>query len=316
MMEPAGANRRVRLRRSPHRAVGIAVLQRGDDAVTGRPRIRNRSRVHRRPVRVARRTGFVAAPAHVGAGVGEHHRVGLEPPHQAEHAQPIVFLPAPVGPFAVGAVEPHLGNGAVARQQLGELLAVEVVVAGRVPVHRRVAIPRRQIQTGAQPLAPARVGELAHHVPRTAAPRAPRHRVRREPAGPQAEPVVMLGGEDQRACAGGPAGPGPLACVQRRRVEHRRVLAPVAPLVVRERVDPEMEEQRQLVALPDELRGRGTRAGRLRPRKPHHAPAERRGHRGREGPSGERHPLYRAGTAATSNASAFFTLSLPTPAPR
>ena len=60
--------------------------------------------------------------------------------------------------------------------KLGELVAIEVVVARRVAVDRRVTIPRRQVEAGAQPLALAGVGELAHQ-------------------------VVVLGGQDQRAGA-------------------------------------------------------------------------------------------------------------------
>src|SRR5256885_16726375 len=125
------------------------------------------------------------------------------------------------------------------------------------------------------------------HAPRSAPPRAPRYGVRGEPAGPQAEAVVMFGSEDQRARARRPGGTGPLTGVQRGRVEHRGVLTPVAPLVVGERVDAEMEKQRQLVALPGELRGRGAGAGRGPASEARHAPAQRRRHRGCKVPPSE-----------------------------
>ncbi len=212
VMKPAWADRHVGLRGPPRPAAGggSAVLERGDDRVTRRPRIGDGRRVDGGPIRVARRSGLVAAPAHVGTGVGEHHRVGLEPAHEAEDAGPIVHLPAPIGPLTVGPVEPHFGDGAVAREQLRQLVAVEVVVARRVAVHRRVAVPRREIQPGAETLAPAGVGELAHDIARAAPPRAPRARVLGDAAGPQTEAVVMLGGEDQGPGPARARGPGPL----------------------------------------------------------------------------------------------------------
>ena len=122
---------------------------------------------------------------------------------------------------------------------------------------------------------------------------------------------MMLGGENQRAGAGLPARAGPLAGIERRRIEHRGVFAPVTPLAVGEGIDAEVEEQRQLVALPGELRGRGP--GPLVPRRPtpsaHRAPGEGTGHRSRKvtprdthGPL--RYGLPRAGGTAESDAQA------------
>src|SRR2546430_12739818 len=92
---------------------------------------------------------------------------------------------SPVRAFAVGAVDPHLADGPVAREQLGELVAVEVVVARRIAVDGGVPIPGREIEAGAQLFAPAGVGEPPHHVPCPAAPRAARHGMLGEPAGPE-----------------------------------------------------------------------------------------------------------------------------------
>src|SRR5439155_26901362 len=132
--------------------------------------------------------------------------------------------------------------------------AVEVVVARRIAVHRGVAIPGREIKPGAQAFAAAGIGELADHVPHPAAPRALRHGMLGEPAGPEAEAVVMLGSQDQGAGAAGLGRAGPLTRVEARRVEHARVLAAIAPLAVGERVDAEVEEHGELVLLPGELR--------------------------------------------------------------
>src|SRR5947199_347570 len=183
--------------------------------------------------------------------------------------------------FAVGAVEPHLADGPVTREQLGELVAVEVVVARRIAVDWGVPIPRREIEAGAQPFAPAGVGELPHHVPCPPAPRAARHGMLGEPAGPEAEAVVMLGGQDQGAGAAGLGRAGPLTRVQLRRVEYRRVLVAVPPLAVGERIDAEMKEEGELVALPGHLRG-----GRMGPDAWldlfHHRPRQGAGGRPRE----------------------------------
>src|SRR5207253_1839503 len=74
---------------------------------------------------------------------------------------------------------------------------------------------------------------------------------------------------------------GPLTRVQLRRVEYRRVLVAVPPLAVGERIDAEMKEEGELVALPGELRG-----GRMGPDAWldlfHHRPRQGAGGRPRE----------------------------------
>src|SRR4029078_5568035 len=87
----------------------------------------------------------------------------------------------------------------VLREQLRELLAVEVVVARRVAVDARVAIPRREIQARLQALGTAGVHELADPVAAAAPERRALDRVLRGLRRPQAEAVVMLRGENHRA---------------------------------------------------------------------------------------------------------------------
>src|SRR2546422_9029979 len=70
----------------------------------------------------------------------------------------------------------------------------------------------------------------------------------------------MLRGEDHGTEAGRTGGARPLAGVEPRRVEDRRILGAVSPLAVGERVHAEMEEHGQLVPLPGELRGGGAGA--------------------------------------------------------
>ena len=74
--------------------------------------------------------------------------------------------------------------------------------------------------------------------------------------GPEAKPVVMFGGEDHRAKPSRPRRPRPLPGVEPGGRENRRVLRTVAPLSVGERVHAEMQEERQLVLLPFQLRAR------------------------------------------------------------
>ena len=263
MVKPARPNRRVRLRRAPHRAVAIPVLQRVDDAWTADAWRRHSRRIDGGPVRLAGRAVLVAAPADVGPRVREDDGIRLEFLDETERARPVVDLPLPVGSFAVGAVEPHFVEPAVLRQQLGQLIGVDVVVSRRVAVGGMIPVPRRQIEPGAEPFGPAGIDELAHHVAAAATPRAFRDGVRRRFGRPETEPVVMLGGEDHGPEAGGACGPGPGASVERGRREDRGILAAVTPLAVGEGIDAEVQEERELVALPRELRGRRAWAGLL-----------------------------------------------------
>ena len=222
---------------------------RGDDA-----------RVDGGPVGGASGAAFVADPAHVGAGVGEHHGPGLQSAHGTPGARPVVHLLPAVRAFGIGAVEPDFVNLAVLGEQFGELRDVEVVVARRVAVGGLVSVPRREIQSGADAIGPAGVDELPHQVARTSAPWAGGHRVRGGACWPEAEAVVMLGGEDHGLHTGGSGGAGPLPGIEGGGIEDARVLGTVAPLTVGEGVHPEVHEERELVALPVELGARGTRA--------------------------------------------------------
>src|SRR6185312_1478012 len=200
--EPAGADRDVRFAGPPRAAVRVAGAQQG-----ARPRavgtgVRHAGRVHAGPAGFAGRALLVADPAHVGAGVGEHHGVGLQLAHGGVDARPVVGLLAAVRAFAVGAVEPHFHDLAVVGEQLGELGDVEIVVGRAAAVALRVAVPRRQVEACAQAFSAAGVGELAHHIAMAVVPRAVFHRVLRGGGGPQAEAVVVLGGEDHAAEAG------------------------------------------------------------------------------------------------------------------
>src|SRR5437016_5536672 len=116
VIEPARPYGDVDLGWPPHRAGTIAVLQRVVDARSILSWKRHDGRVHGGPVRIARSTVFVSAPAHVRAGVGKHDRIGLESSHQTKEAWPVVNLALTVWPFAISAVEPHFGDRTVSRQ--------------------------------------------------------------------------------------------------------------------------------------------------------------------------------------------------------
>ena len=117
-----------------------------------------------------------------------------------------------------------------------------------------VAVPRREVQSRAEPLGSTGVHELANDVALPAAERARGDRVSRRGSRPETEAVVMLRREDQRAEAGGLRRACPLSRVEPSRIEDGRVFLAVPPFTVGEGVHPEMEEHRQLVALPGQLR--------------------------------------------------------------
>ena len=179
---------------------------------------------------------------------------------------PVVHLFLAVRTLAIRAIEPHFGDRPVLRQQLRELRDVDVVVARRVAVRGMIAIPGRQIEPDAKVFGSAGIHELADDVALSPAKGTRCDGVRRRLRRPETEAVVMLGGEDHRPEAGVPRRARPLPGVERGGIEDRRRLRPIAPLAVREGVHPEVEEHRELVSLPLELRARWSRPGERRDR--------------------------------------------------
>src|ERR1041384_7841685 len=228
----------------------------GGSRAAGRAGVGNGGGIHGGPVGFGGQPFFVADPADVGARVGEDDRRRLERVDQAEDPGPVVHLAAAVGSLAVGAVEPDLADGSVLAEQLGELRGVQIVVARGVAVGGLVPVPRREVEPRLELLRPACLHELPDQITPAAAPGAPRHRVRGGPGGPEAEAVVMLRGEDHRAESGRARRGRPLPGIECPGREDRRVLLSVAPLPVGEGVHAEVEEERELVALPRELRRR------------------------------------------------------------
>src|SRR5262249_12994613 len=150
---------------------------------------------------------------------------------------------------AVRAIEPDFRDLPVVREQLGELVDVQTVVARRIPVRGIVAVPGRQVEAGLQSLRAARVHELANDVAATAAERARPDGMPRRRGLPEAESVVVLRGEDHRAETGVARDACPLPGVERGGRERTGILVAVPPFAIAERVHAEVEEHRELVAL-------------------------------------------------------------------
>src|SRR3990170_3668005 len=266
MVEPARPDRNIGLAGPPDGTLRITLLQGAEHALPNRARIGHRVRLHGGPIGFTGHPALVADPANVGPCIGEDHRVGLELLYHSPIPRPVINLPLAVRTLTVGPVEPDFLNRSVAGEQLGELVAIEIVVAGRIAIGGMVAIPGRKVESHLESLGPARVGELAHHVTLAIPPGAGCYRVLRGAAGPEAKAVVVLGGEDQGAEASRFGHPGPLPGIQGRGREDGGIFPPIAPFPIGEGVDPKVEKERQFIALPLELGRRGYRASGLRPR--------------------------------------------------
>src|SRR6185437_14907860 len=259
MVEPAWANGHIGLAGAPHAAAWIAMLQHLRHRVSARAGEWHDFGIHGGPVRIAGDAALVPNPSDVRTRVREDDRLWLQSPDQRPGARPIVHLLASAGAFTVGAVEPDFMNATVLREQLGELRAVEIVIAGRVTVRMLVPVPRRKVQSSPEPLRRTRVHELAHDVARAASPRASGHAVFCCFCWPETEAVVMLGREDHCAEASAARAPRPLPRIEVRGREQGGILLSVTPFAIGEGVHAKVHEHRQLVALPLELRGRGVR---------------------------------------------------------
>jgi hypothetical protein len=186
----------------------------------------------------------------VGVAHVEDHGVRLELAGDGHDVVPRIGVL-----FRAGAVEPKLDERPVAGAELGELGDVAGVIdfwPGR-PI-RIVAIPRREVVAEPDAALAAGVGKLRDDVALPSPPWRGAHRVIRRLRRPEAEAVVVLGGEDDVRGAGVLRDGDPLAAIQRIWVEPGGVERAVAPLAAVEGVDPEMAEQREgMLALPCQL---------------------------------------------------------------
>jgi hypothetical protein len=269
-VEPAGADGNIDFAGTPDVAVFVAVLELPGDGeldgagvhgavgagVAGEADERG---VDHGPVGVAGDAAFVADPAHGRAAVAEDHGVGLEAVAGLEEGGPVVLLALAVRAFAAGAVEPDFAEFAVLGEQLVELGQVEGVVGGGVAVGGLVAIPRAEVEPGREVVAAAGVHEFADDVALALLPGRGLDGVVGEGARPEAEAVVVLGGEHHGLRARRPGGGGPLVGVEGGGVEDGRGRLAVAPFAVGEGVRAEMDEDREGAILPGELGGGGRR---------------------------------------------------------
>ena len=121
-------------------------------------------------------------------------------------------------------IEHDVKNLAIVSEQFGELVLDKLGLLRRHPALPRIAgnplgtVTDRVIQPDPDALLAKRLRELANNVPLASL----RYRVSGVLAGPQAEPVVMLGGQDGEFHPGALSGIRPLAAIQFYRIQQRR----------------------------------------------------------------------------------------------
>ena len=117
-------------------------------------------------------------------------------------------------------------------------------------------VPRGEVKSEFYSVLLTGGSHFADHIAFSALPGTCRHRMVREPGRPEAEPVVMPGGDDHHFHAGIANRADPLAGVESCRVKERRIFVPLSPLVSRKGVDAKMEKGDEFEALPGKLVGR------------------------------------------------------------
>jgi hypothetical protein len=162
-------------------------------------------------------------------------------------------IPVVDASFGSRAVEPQLEQLTVTRAQLFELARIEIVVGVGVRVAGGVAIPRREVDPELHAGSLTRPGSFGYNITFVTGVR---HRVIGGRCGPQAEAIVVLGGQHQVLGACTLSDIDPLGGVELSGREAAWVERAVAPLFVVEGVDPEVAKQAELGFLPLQLRGR------------------------------------------------------------
>src|SRR6185312_8059653 len=121
------------------------------------------------------------------------------------------------------------------------------------PICGRIPVPRRKIDPETHSIFFAGVGYLFYDVPVTVLIRSVFYCVLRVFAWRKTKTVVVFCSKDNLFETCSLDYSHPLPGVQLRGIELRKILLPVAPFLVGERVDPEMKERRQLQFLPAQL---------------------------------------------------------------
>src|SRR5699024_540895 len=213
----------------------------------------------RRPGHVLDRIGgqpvLVAHPADSGGAHVEDHGTRLQLVNHLADASPGV-LPA----RGTGAIEPQLVQFAVVCAQLAQLGQVELVVGIGILVLRGVAVPWREVEAEFHPVPPARIGDLAYYIAVTVLPGGRGHGVAGGRRGPQAEPVMVLGGQDHVFRSDVVGETDPFVGIEVIGVEDLWGEGAVAPLLTSEGVNPEVKEDAEAITLPGQLLGSGDKS--------------------------------------------------------
>ncbi len=229
MIEPARTNGYIHLRRPPAHFLGFCehlavayILCHGVDAeriVVGcRLRENGGHKGGHTPFGFASHSAFVANPAHVVTGNGEHcFRLKLL--HDLAETIPVIFLFLSVGTFAAGSVKPHFIYFSVVGEQFGELCHKLVVVSLRVTVFGRIPVPWRQVYAQFHAVFVACVAKFFHNIALAVFPRRACNRVVGGLCGPQAKSVMVFGCEYHKFESGVLKGFDPLLGVKLCRVE-------------------------------------------------------------------------------------------------
>ena len=162
-------------------------------------------------------------PAHMNAGIG------LQVANHSIVTIPVIDLLFAIGAFPTGAIQPYSEDVPVAGEQLRQLGDKVIIVRLSRAVQRMMPVPWRQVHPEADTARLAGPRRFGHHIHRAGAGS---HGVLRVAAGPQAETVVVLAGQNQASHASGFDGLHPLDWIQFRGVEQGRTFRAIAPFLV------------------------------------------------------------------------------------
>ena len=216
VIEPSRTDGDITLAPQPHRAILIAI-----DTLPERGQLRLRPEAA--PLRIASPAILVADPTNLGHRTAKDHRTRMMRLDGVARAFIIIIGLRINGPCLIGStiptvtairpVEPELEERAILGDQLMDLRMVFLHVA-LLSVIVAVAIPRGEIETEFQAMFPASLGELTHHIAFASLPRRILHTIFGGSGRPEAETVVMLGGQDDSFQACGLDGAYPLVAIQ------------------------------------------------------------------------------------------------------
>ena len=206
MIEPSRTDRDINFRRIPeqircfrHQLTASQILGHGIyaqlliDFIGIRIRIRHQSRGA--PFRGTSQSAFVAYPTHIIPHDGGN-RVRLQTVNCFQDGIPVVYLLFSVRTFTVGSVKPYLVHLSIVGEQFGKLFYKEFIVGFSLPITFSITVPWRKINSEFQPILVTGLAKFPHHIPFAVLPWRRSNGMFGCPGRPQAETVVMLGGDD------------------------------------------------------------------------------------------------------------------------